>query len=123
MFGRAEARPLRTVPTLYCAVMRHVSAAALALVLSLPAASAAQDHSGHAPAVAGRIPAEILVRPVPLRDGIGRVSHPTSTMSKEAQAFYEQGLAYLHSTCGSRPRARSTRRSGSTMASRSRGTA
>ena len=77
--------------------MRHALAAALALLFCLPAAAAAQDHSGHAPAVAGRIPAEILVRPVPLRDGIGRVSHPTSTTSKEAQAFYEQGLAYLHS--------------------------
>ena len=77
--------------------MRHASAAVLVFVLCLPAAAAAQDHAEHAPAVAGRIPAEILVRPVPLRDGIGRVSHPTSTTSKEAQAFYEQGLAYLHS--------------------------
>lgn len=74
--------------------MRHlILAAAMAAIAPL---SAFAQHD-HAPAVAGRIPAEILVRPVEIRTGIGRVSHPTSAKSTEAQAFYEQGLAYLHS--------------------------
>ena len=41
--------------------------------------------------------AEVLQRPVPLRDGIGQASEPVTTSSPRAQAFYNQGLAYLHS--------------------------
>ena len=36
-------------------------------------------------------------RPVQLRDGIGRASDSVTTSSTRAQAFYNQGLAYLHS--------------------------
>src|SRR5437762_11957708 len=36
-------------------------------------------------------------RPVALRSGIGSAHDAVSTTSKEAQAFYDQGLAYLHS--------------------------
>jgi tetratricopeptide (TPR) repeat protein len=36
-------------------------------------------------------------RPVPLRTGIGSAHDAVSTRSKQAQAFYDQGLAYLHS--------------------------
>ena len=36
-------------------------------------------------------------RPVALRSGIGTAHDAVSTTSKEAQAFYDQGLAYLHS--------------------------
>src|SRR5262245_38034776 len=36
-------------------------------------------------------------RPVALRSGIGAAHDAVSTTSKEAQAFYDQGLAYLHS--------------------------
>jgi tetratricopeptide (TPR) repeat protein len=43
------------------------------------------------------IPLEIVERPVPLRTGIGRVHHAAATSSREAQALYDQGLAYLHS--------------------------
>src|SRR5467141_3489054 len=45
----------------------------------------------------GPVPREILERPVPLRQGIGSVHEAVSTASQEAQAFYDQGLAYLHS--------------------------
>lgn len=76
--------------------MRHVVAAAV-LALALPASSAAQSHGEHGPTVAGRIPAEILNRPLPMRDGAGKVTHRTSTASAEAQAYYDQGVAYLHS--------------------------
>src|SRR6266550_4451028 len=45
----------------------------------------------------GWVPREILERPVTLREGIGTVHEAVTTSSKEAQAFYDQGLAYLHS--------------------------
>lgn len=59
-------------------------------------AAIAQDgeHSSHA---GGPVPREILDRPVSLRIGIGTVHEKVQTTSPEAQAFYDQGLAYLHS--------------------------
>ena len=74
--------------------MRQVLAAALLIALGSSTASAQHEHGA---TVAGRIPLEILVRPVGIKSGIGKVSHPASTKSAEAQAFYEQGLACLHS--------------------------
>lgn len=53
------------------------------------------EHAGHANA--GPVPREILDRPVPLRQGIGNVHEAVSTASAQAQAFYDQGLAYAHS--------------------------
>jgi len=35
-------------------------------------------------------------KPVPIRAGIGTARDPVSTKSPKAQAFYDQGLAYLH---------------------------
>jgi tetratricopeptide (TPR) repeat protein len=57
--------------------------------------SAAASQSG----VAQPVPtlASILQRPVSLRDGIGRSNDRVTTSSAQAQAFYNQGLAYLHS--------------------------
>ncbi len=56
------------------------------------------QHDGHEPAGAiGWVPRELLDRPVPLRQGIGKVHEAVTTSSPEAQAFYDQGLAYLHS--------------------------
>ena len=57
----------------------------------------AQDagHAGHAPSEP--VPREILDRPVALRSGVGTVHDKMSTSSPEAQSFYDQGLAYLHS--------------------------
>ncbi len=43
------------------------------------------------------VPREILARPLPLRQGIGVVHEKVTTSSSEAQAFYDQGLAYLNS--------------------------
>ena len=78
--------------------MRHALTAVflIAISSSTALAQAAAPHE-HGPTVAGRIPLEILLRPVQIETGIGKVSHPTSVASPEAQAFYEQGLAYLHS--------------------------
>ena len=58
---------------------------------------AAQDpHAGHDPAARPEI-LQIAARPVPLKGGIGSAHDPVGTKSKDAQAFYDQGLAYLHS--------------------------
>ena len=43
------------------------------------------------------VPEEILERPLPLREGIGKSHENVTTASKVAQAYYDQGLAYLHS--------------------------
>jgi tetratricopeptide (TPR) repeat protein len=63
------------------------------------AASAAVQEDPHAACAAAPsyVPAEILQRPVPLRSGIGNSHEPVTTASKEAQAYYDQGLNYLES--------------------------
>jgi tetratricopeptide (TPR) repeat protein len=66
-----------------------------ALLLALAAGVAAQQ--GHAIHRVPSVPDELLNRPVPLRTGIGTAHDAVATMSKEAQAYYDQGLAYLHS--------------------------
>lgn len=66
---------------------------AAALVLS-------QEAHTHAPAKLPKTSDFLLEtssRPVPARAGIGSAHDGVSTASKEAQAFYDQGLAYLHS--------------------------
>src|SRR5215472_5947386 len=45
----------------------------------------------------GWVPREILERPVSLRDGLGPMHQSVTTSSPEAQKYYDQGLAYLHS--------------------------
>jgi tetratricopeptide (TPR) repeat protein len=65
-------------------------------VLSAVSASLAQE-AASPKAMIGWVPREILERPVTLRSGIGIVHDKTSTSSPQAQAFYEQGLAYLNS--------------------------
>jgi len=67
--------------------------AVLVPLLSVFLAAGQDTHSSHVQA----IPAELLDRPVPLRRGIGSAHERVSTRSTEAQAFYDQGLAYLHS--------------------------
>lgn len=51
----------------------------------------------HAAHVIPTVPQSLLERAVPIRSGIGVVHDDAGTKSKEAQAFYDQGLAYLHS--------------------------
>ena len=60
-----------------------------------PSARAQSSHTG--PHERIHVPKEILERPVPLRDGIGKAHEDVTTLSKDAQAYYDQGLAYLHS--------------------------
>ena len=40
---------------------------------------------------------DMLDRPIPIRTGIGKAHDAAATSSSEAKAFYDQGLAYLHS--------------------------
>lgn len=75
------------------------SAAAMALssCLALVAGPLAAQEDPHANCAAmGWVPREILARPLPLRHGVGNNSERVSTSSEEAQAFYDQGLNYLH---------------------------
>ncbi len=67
------------------------------LVSGVADLSPAQDdpHSSHSHI--GWISTEILNRPVSLRQGIGNIHEPVSTSSRQAQLFYDQGLAYLQS--------------------------
>lgn len=53
------------------------------------------SHEGHSLAV-DSVPLELLTKPVTLRKGVGALSDVVTTPSKEAQAFYNQGVAYLH---------------------------
>ena len=76
--------------------LRPAAAAALALGLSWPLATA-QDDPHAACAAVGWVPREVLQRPVGLREAVGPLHDPVATGSKEAQALYDQGVAYLHS--------------------------
>src|SRR5438128_1607331 len=68
------------------------------LVLAAAAAAlfALQVHAHPAPPASASV-LEIAKRPVPLRSGVGSAHDPVGTTSTLAQAFYDQGLAYLHS--------------------------
>jgi tetratricopeptide (TPR) repeat protein len=77
------------------AATRIFACFAVGAVCLLSAAATPAQHEGHE--AAGQVPSEILERPVPLRQGIGKVHEEVTTSSPQAQAFYDQGLAYLHS--------------------------
>ena len=77
--------------------MRLPHAGVAAAVLCACAVSAAAQEDPHAQCAAmGWVPKEILERPVPLRPGTGNVHEAVTTSSAEAQAFYDQGINYLH---------------------------
>jgi len=69
-----------------------VAAAFLALASVAP--SEAQHQPSHA---IPRVPQALLERPTALRTGVGVVHDEVHTTSADAQRFYDQGLAYLHS--------------------------
>jgi tetratricopeptide (TPR) repeat protein len=75
--------------------MRTIAAV---LLLACSTAAYAQGAGCHddGPMV-GWVPSSLIERPVALREGIGFAHEQVSTASKDAQAFYDQGLAYLHS--------------------------
>lgn len=62
------------------------------------AASSASGQSCHSePTPVGWVPRELIERPIGERTGIGVVHDKATTKSADAQKFYDQGLAYLHS--------------------------
>ena len=77
------------------ALMKTILAAVL-LLSSVPALAQDDPHAACA-APPSYVPAELLERAVPLREGIGNSHEVVTTKSKEAQAFYDQGLNYLES--------------------------
>lgn len=66
----------------------------LFVAIAAAASLAAQTHANH---VMPPLPRELIERPLPLRTGIGVAHDATSTRNPRAQAYYDQGLAYLHS--------------------------
>ncbi len=76
--------------------IRLLAVTVICLLGSVPVSLA--QHEGHEPKEAiGWVPREVLERPLPLRQGIGKLHEEVTTTSPEAQAYYDQGLAYLHS--------------------------
>src|SRR6516165_5567982 len=67
--------------------MRILAAALFAAVLA----------QASSPREIPKVPQKLLTRPVPLATGIGHAHDAVGTDSKAAQAFYDQGLAFLHS--------------------------
>jgi tetratricopeptide (TPR) repeat protein len=61
--------------------------------MALPVSAQHEGHEG----MIGWVPQELLERSVALRQGIGRVHAQVTTAVPQAQAFYDQGFAYLHS--------------------------
>jgi len=77
--------------------MRRASLLVLVCVLPLATLTLAQQEHHSDEDSVGWVPREILQRPVALREGTGKINDPVTTASAEAQAFYNQGLTYLHS--------------------------
>ena len=67
------------------------------LLSTLHSALCTSVSAQHAAHVIPTVPQSLLERAVPIRSGIGVVHDDAGTKSKEAQTFYDQGLAYLHS--------------------------
>ena len=71
------------------------------VLLSVAAVAAQAQEEIALPAGLDQIPSisspEIMERPVTIDPGAGRMHQQVSTDSPEAQAFYDQGIAYLHS--------------------------
>ena len=74
-------------------------AVALILIVGLGAVVSAGDFSatqGQSEMV-GYAPRELLTRPIALLSGVGALHDPVTTTSKEAQAYYDQGMALVMS--------------------------
>jgi tetratricopeptide (TPR) repeat protein len=74
-------------------------AVALILIVGLGAVVSAGDFSatqGQSEMV-GYAPRELLTRPIALLSGVGALHDPVTTTSKDAQAYYDQGMALVMS--------------------------
>ena len=54
-------------------------------------------HDAHEDVNIGYIPRNVLQLPITLRNNVGHVADAVTTKNAEAQTFYNQGVAYLHS--------------------------
>ena len=77
-------------------VMLPRSAIATIAVVTVAGQSSAPEIS-HAGRPEHGVPLHVLERPLRLRDGIGQAHEDVTASSSDAQAYYDQGLAYLHS--------------------------
>src|SRR5271155_1203464 len=81
-----------------CARSKTVSLGLGVILLFGAGSPVAAQHEDHQLKEAiGWVPKELLERPLPLREGIGKLHEEVTTSSPQAQAYYDQGLAYLHS--------------------------
>jgi tetratricopeptide (TPR) repeat protein len=64
----------------------------LLLLMQEPPPAACHDEDA-----VGWVPVELMQRPITIQKDVGRVHEAVTTKSPEAQAFYDQGLALLHS--------------------------
>jgi len=76
----------------------RLGSASLALVFSCVSLgpARAQEDPHAACAAMGWVPRAILERPTSLHPGLGNAHEAVTTSSPDAQAFYDQGLNYLH---------------------------
>jgi len=84
-----------------CVFRTRTSVYVLLLVCVLPTGSflgqTCQDHTPKQAVKIEALPASILSAPIGLQRGIGNAHEKISTSSKEAQAYYDQGLSFLYS--------------------------
>lgn len=67
-------------------------------LLVLSVAAPAEENPSHCAGPSGDyVEAALLERPTTWKDGIGKVSQTVTAKTPSVQAFYDQGLAYLHS--------------------------
>jgi len=78
------------------AAVRSLAAASL-IAFCGGSVPAQEDPHAACAAPPGYVPASLLERAAPLRDGVGNSRESVTTASKQAQAFYDQGLNYLES--------------------------
>jgi tetratricopeptide (TPR) repeat protein len=79
------------------ALRKTVVFQSILLAVALCSATTSAVSQEHAHEHIESIPMELLERPLPLRSGIGSLHDPVTTGSKQAQAYYDQGICYLHS--------------------------
>jgi tetratricopeptide (TPR) repeat protein len=74
-------------------------AVGLILIVGLGAVVSAGDFSGTQgqSEMVGYAPRELLTRPIALLSGVGALHDPVTTTSKDAQAYYDQGMALVMS--------------------------
>src|SRR5690349_19456451 len=76
-------------------LLRHHLAGMLGL-LTLVSPVRGQHTGGHVPTTASFPPHSVSGRPIRLVGGLGGINDVVTTNSAEAQAYHNQGLAYLH---------------------------